>query len=96
MSFESSIKSCSDRNASPISPKNKNDNEKIKGMIGRKSIWLGIDAGAWSESATKKAERRTEYNRRRGQTSFRLSCLPRNGLFERKFSKPFLKLFNPS
>ena len=56
MSFELAVKSCSDRNASPISPKNKNDNEKIKGLIGSKSIWLGIDAGAWSQRRKKLKE----------------------------------------
>ena len=95
MSFESSIKCCGDRNASPISPKNKNDNDKIKGMIGRKSIWLGIDAGAWSQRR-KKLKGELNITVEGVKRVFNYRAYLGTDFLSENFPQVFLKLFNPS
>ena len=53
MTFESAVENCTNRNASPISPISKQENEKISEMVGGRELWLGIDAGAWSQQRKK-------------------------------------------
>ena len=53
MTFESAVKNCTSRNASPISPISEQKNEKINEMVGKREIWLGVDAGAWSQQRKK-------------------------------------------
>ena len=95
MTFELAIKSCSDRNASPISPKSKEDNEKITKMIGRRQIWLGIDAGAWRQRR-KKLKGELNITVEGVKRVFDYRAYLGTDFLSENFPQFFLKLFNPS